>query len=268
MLFDLRGRGRRTTVKVTYIGLAVLMGGSLIFLGVGTFGGGGFLNAVGNNEGSNSASFAGQIKKYEKLTKQQPNNASAWENLTKAQLHEASGEAYLTRTSTGPSLTSKGRELYSQIAGSWSRYVALNPAHPNPEIAQQMVTVYGEEGLNQPSEAVKVLQLVTAARPESAFAFRLLAAYAYKSHNVSVGDLAAEKAVSLTPAEQRPRLKTEFAELKKHPNPATEGTTATASNGKTYTVKAGPNGKITATGPAPTPTTPHAPAGQSTTPTK
>jgi hypothetical protein len=82
MLFDLRGRGRRTTVKVVYIGLAVLLGGSLIFLGVGTFGGGGFLNAVGNNEGSGGTSFSSQIKKYEKLTRQQPNNASAWENLT------------------------------------------------------------------------------------------------------------------------------------------------------------------------------------------
>jgi hypothetical protein len=261
MLFDLRGRGRRTTVKVVYVGLALLIGGSLIFLGLGSFGGGGFLNAVSNNEGSNSASFAGQIKKYEKLTKEQPNNASAWESLTKARLHEASGEAYLTRTATGPSLTSKGRELYSQIARTWNRYVALNPSHPNPEVAQQMVTVFSEEGLNQPSEAVKVLQLVTAARPESAFAFRLLAAYAYKAHNVSVGDLAAERAVSLAPAAQRPRLKTELAELKKHPNP-NEPLTATGPNGKTYSVKPGPNGKLTATGPAPTPTTPHAPTGK------
>jgi hypothetical protein len=165
----------------------------------------------------------------------------------------------VTRTGT---LTSKGRELYTQIASSWNRYIALNPARPNPEVAQQMVTVFGEEGLNQPTEAVKVLQLVVAARPESASLFAALATYAYKAHNVSVGDLASEKAVSLAPAAQRARLKTELAELKKHPNPATEGTTATAANGKTYTVKPGPNGKLTATGPAPTPTTPHAPTGK------
>jgi hypothetical protein len=258
MLFDLRGRGRRTTVKVTYIGLAVLMGGSLIFLGVGTLGGGGFLNAVGNNEGSGSASFSSQIKKYEKLTRQQPSNLSAWESLTKAQLHEASGEAYVTHAGA---VTSKGRELYTQIASSWNRYIALKPAHPNPELAQQMVSVFGEEGLNQPSEAVKVLQLVVAARPESASLFASLAEYAYRAHNVSLGDLASEKAVSLAPAAQRPRLKNELAELKKHPNP-NEALTATASNGKTYSVKRGPNGKLTATGPAPTPTTPHAPTGK------
>jgi hypothetical protein len=262
MLFDLRGRGRRTTVKVTYIGLAVLMGGSLVFLGVGTFGSGNFLSAVGNNEGSGSASFASQIKKYEKLTKEQPNNVSAWENLTKAQLHEASGEAFVTHTGT---VTSKGRELYSQIASSWNHYLALNPSHPKPELAQQMVSVFGEEGLNQPTEAVRVLQLVVAARPESASLFAELALYAYRAHNLSVGDLASEKAISLAPAAQKPRLKTELAELKKHPNP-NEPLTATASNGKTYSVKPGPNGKLTATGPAPTPTTP--PAGQSTKTTK
>jgi hypothetical protein len=258
MLFDLRGRGRRTTVKVVYVGLALLIGGSLIFLGVGTFGGGGFLNAVGNNEGSSSASFASQIKKYEKLTRQQPTNASAWESLAKAQLHEASGEAYVTHAGT---VTSKGRELYTQIASSWTRYLALKPTHPNPELAQQMVSVYGEEGLNQPSEAVKVLQLVVAARPESASLFAALAEYAYRAHNVSVGDLASEKAVGLAPAAQRTRLKTELAEIKKHPNPS-EPLTATAANGKTYSVKPGPNGKLTATGPAPTPTTPHAPTGK------
>jgi hypothetical protein len=263
MLFDLRGRGRRTTVRVVYSGLAVLMGGSLILLGVGTFGGGGFLNAVGNNEGSSSSSFAGQIKKYEKLTKEQPSNVSAWENLTKAQLHEASGEAYVTRSG---GVTSRGRELYSRTARSWDSYLALQP-HPNPELAQQMVTVFGEEGLNQPSEAVKVLQLVTAARPESAFAFRLLAVYAYKAHNLSVGDLASQKAVSLAPAEQRKRLKTELAELKKHPNP-NEPITRTAKNGKTYSVTPGPNGNYTATGPLTTTTTPPAPAGQSPKTTK
>jgi hypothetical protein len=257
MLFDLRGRGRRTTVRVVYIGLAVLLGGSLIFLGVGTgFGSGGFLNAVGENQGSNGASYSSQIKKYEKLTKEQPSNVSAWENLTKSLLHEASGEAYVSRSGA---VTSKGRELYARAARAWSSYIALNPPTPNPELAQQMVSVFGEEGLNQPSEAVKVLQIVTAARPESAALFAALAEYAYKAHNTSLGDLASEKAVSLAPAAQRARLKTELAELKKHPNPSSESVTATGPSGKTYAVKPGANGNYTATGPLKTTTGSHGP---------
>src|ERR1019366_5780509 len=143
MLFDLRGRHRRRAVRVIYTGLALLMGVGLVGFGIGGgFGGGGLLNAANSNEGSNSASFSSQIKKYEKLTKKQPSNAGAWENLTNAQLHEAGGEAYVTRTG---GVTSKGKELFRQVARSWNSYMALNPAKPNPELAERMVTVFGEE---------------------------------------------------------------------------------------------------------------------------
>src|ERR1700716_2191814 len=103
MLFDLRGRGRRRTVRVIYMGLALLMGVGLVGFGIGGgFGGGGLLNAASNNEGAGSASFSSQIKKYKKLTTQQPTNISAWENLTRAQLHEAGGEAYVSNSQVTP----------------------------------------------------------------------------------------------------------------------------------------------------------------------
>ena len=34
MLFDLRGRGRRRTVQVIYLSLAILMGGGLVLFGI------------------------------------------------------------------------------------------------------------------------------------------------------------------------------------------------------------------------------------------
>ena len=65
-----------------------------------------------------------------------------------------------------------------------------------------------------------------------------------------VGDLAAAKAVSLAPAPQKARLKTELAALRKSPTGAAGGQTLTATtNGKTYTVKPGPNGTFTGTDP-------------------
>ena len=231
MLFDLRGRGRRRTVQVIYLGLALLIGAGLVFFGVGAgVGGGGLLNSLNGNEGSGSASFSSQIKKYKKLAQQQPSSVYAWEQLTLAQLHEAGGEAYVS----GNKLTSKGKELFTQIAQSWNRYIALNPPKPNTEIAQEMVRVFGEEGLNEPSEAVKVLQIVTAARPESASLYAALAEYAYKAHNTRIGDLASEKAVALAPSAQRKQLKTELAEIKKNPTGASSGA-AGASGGAAST---------------------------------
>ena len=52
MLFDLRGRGRRRTVQVIYLGLAIILGGGLVLFGVGTgSGNGGLLNAFGGSGG-------------------------------------------------------------------------------------------------------------------------------------------------------------------------------------------------------------------------
>ncbi len=222
MLFDLRGRGRRRTVRVIYGGLALLIGAGLVFFGVGAgVGGGGLLNSLTGNEGSNSASFANQIKKYKKLTKQQPSSVYGWEQLTLAQLHEAGGEAYFANQK----LTSKGKELFGQTAQSWNSYIALNPPKPNVEVAQEMVRVFGEEGLNEPAEAVKVLQIVTAARPESAALYASLAEYAYKAHNTRIGDLASAKAIALAPSAQRKQLKTQLAAIKAHPSGTEYATT-------------------------------------------
>jgi hypothetical protein len=240
MLFDLRGRGRRRTVRVIYGGLALLIGAGLVFFGVGAgVGGGGLLNSLTGKEGSGSASFAGQIKKYKKLTQQQPTSVYGWEQLTLAQLHEAGGEAYFVNQQ----LTSKGRELYGQTAQSWNRYVALKPPKPNAQLALQMERVFGVEGLNQPAEAVKVLQIVIPTKSESppqyqASLYAALAEYAYQAHNTRIGDLASAKAVALAPSAQRKQLKTQLAAIKAHPNgteAATSGTQTAGGAGATTT---------------------------------
>jgi hypothetical protein len=204
--------------------LAVLIGVGLVGFGIGGgFGSGGLLNAANNNEGSGGAGYGGEIKKYEKLVAKQPNNVAAWEKLIDAQLHQAGNEGYVTRTGD---VTSKGRTLYSEIARNWNRYLALNPPSPNAELAQRMVAVFGEEGLKQPSAAVQVLQIAVAARPTSKALYAQLAVFAYKSNNPRVGDLAAAKAIALTPASEQARLKSELAAVKKNPN-ATESATST-----------------------------------------
>ncbi len=252
MLFDLRGRGRRRTVRVIYGGLALLIGAGLVFFGVGAgVGGGGLLNSLTGNEGSNGASFSAQIAKYKKLTEKQPSSAYAWEQLTLAQLHEAGGEAYFANQR----LTAKGRALFGQTAQSWSRYIALKPAKPNAQLALQMERVFGEEGLNEPAEVVKVLQIVIPAKSESppqyqASLYAALAEYAYKARNPRIGDLATTKALALAPAAQRKLLKTQLAAIKAHPN----GTEAATSGGQAAGTTTG-TGSATSTPTIPTTTT-------------
>jgi len=264
MLFDLRGKHRRRAVKVIYVGLALLVGGGLILFGVGAgSGGGGLLNAATENEGSGGASFSSQIKKYDKQVKKQPTNVAAWEKLTAAQLHEAGGEAYVNAQTGAP--TAKGKELFSQASRSWESYLALNPPKPSLELAKLMLRVYGAEGLNQPSSAVQVLQIVVAAEPKNASYYAALAEYAYKAKNTRVGDLATTKAVALAPAAERDRVKKELESVKKGPQGEVLTTT---TNGTVYTGKTNGQGGFQGTAVKTTTAQPKTPTGTTTGKTK
>ncbi len=155
----------------------------------------------------------------------QPKDVSAWEQLTKVQLLNASGEKYFSEAS---GLSSKGKELFSEIAQSWSSYLALNPAKPSQELAQKMLTIFSEKALNEPNEAVQALEIVVADRPNSASLYGELAEEAYKAKNVREGDLASEKAVSLAPPSEQARVKRELEAVKK--NPSGNGETSAASS--------------------------------------
>jgi hypothetical protein len=244
MLFDLRGRGRRRTVRVVYIGLALLIGVGLVGFGVGTgFGGGGIFSAASNNEGGSGASYSAQIKKYEKLTREQPSNVAAWEALTKNLLHEAGGSAYVSEQGV---VTTKGRELLKRASAAWNSYLALNPPKPSAELANLMVSdVYSEQALNEPARSVQALQILVESRPRSATIWYELAVNAYRSNNTRVADLAAQNAVRYAPANQRVHLQNLLAEAKKN---GTAGPTyTTTTNGKTYAVKPSGGGSYTGT---------------------
>jgi hypothetical protein len=234
MLFDLRGKGRRRAVRVIYIGLALLMGVGLVGFGIGGgFGGGGLFTAATNNEGSNSASFAAEVKKYRTQTQTQPTDAVAWEKLTRALLHEAGGETYVS----GSGLTGKAKKLFTEASESWHSYLALNPPKTSTQLAKEMLPVYGEEGLNEPTQILQALNLIVAAEPDSYTYNRELALFAYKAKNTRLGDLAAAKAIALAPPEQRARLKTALAEVKKNPTgtSSSSSTASTTSTGTTTT---------------------------------
>jgi hypothetical protein len=231
MLFDTRGRHRRRVVRVIYIGLALIFLLGFVGLGVGGgFGSGGILSSLTKESGGGgSTSFSSQIKNYQKLTREHPKSLSAWEGLAKNLLHEAGGEQFVT---SAGAVTSKGKVLFKEASHAWNSYIALNPAKPNIELAQLMETVYSEEGLNEPAKEIEILQIAVAAKPNSAALYARLAQYAYKTKDASLGDLAAKKAVSLSPASERVRVKDALAEVKK--NPSGEKTYTLTTNGKTY----------------------------------
>src|SRR5215210_7269680 len=139
MLFDLRGRGRRRTVQVIYLSLALLMGGGLVLFGIGGATSGGLVDAIQGNSGSVNADdvFQKRVDAMEKRTQTNPRDAAAWNEL--ASLHfsvAGSGENY---DQTQRVYTTKGTAELRRAAAAWRRYLALEPPKPDASTAGKMV---------------------------------------------------------------------------------------------------------------------------------
>jgi hypothetical protein len=205
MLFDLRGRGRRRTIQMIYLGLAVLMGGGLIFFGVGGSGVGLFNNDNGatGGTGSNTAS----VTAARKATEKRPQDPAAWLNLAR----RAAANAEVDQ-STG-TYTAKGKTQLPEAARAWARYLALKPNSVDPNAAQLLANVFATDGLNRPKDQAAALQVVAQARP-SLGTYRNLALAAYAGKLTRLGDLAAAEALKRTTKQNRATVKQQFAAAK------------------------------------------------------
>jgi hypothetical protein len=232
MLFDLRSRGRRTTVRVVYGGLAALFLLAFVGLGVGTGFGGSFnISEIFGSKGG-SAAYGARVAAARKRTQREPQSAAAWAARTEAELLQASESEYSNATTGG--YTSKGKHYLTGLQKSWEEYLHLEPKSPSPHLAHRMVVVLGEGAAEQPAAEVQALQIVIAAEPPSAALFAELAQYAYQAGNKRQGDLAAAKALALVPKAEHARLKGELAALKKnngHPSSAANAAPEGAEEG-------------------------------------
>jgi hypothetical protein len=208
MLFDLRGRGRRRTVQVIYLSLAILMGGGLVLFGIGGGTNGGLFDAIGGSSGSSTsvdAVFKKRLDTYETRLKANPQDQAALIGLTKLYFGSAStGENF---NQTQNAYTAKGLAQLRLASASWERYLATKPAKPDPSTANLMVQVYGPAALKQYDKAVTAMEAVIASRKETANLYAQLAILAAGAKQDRKSTLAENKALDLTPKAQRKELK-------------------------------------------------------------
>jgi hypothetical protein len=252
MLFDLTGRGRRRTVRIVYTGLALLFAVSFVGFGVGTSGGGGFIEALFGKGGSSSGvSYSSQLKTARRLSAAQPANPNAWTGLIHTALLQTTTEGNYVTNGVEGAFTPKARPLLLEVQSAWRRYLKLTPHNPSANVAREVMRVYATPGgLSEPQQALKTWQIVVAGSPPEAGLYSQLAVYAYQANNKPLGDRASKKAIKLAPAGERTLIENTLAKAKSTPNLGAEGA-AGATAGKT------------AGAPAPT-----APRGTSTTPAK
>lgn len=214
MLFDLRSKRRRRVVKITYSAIAAIFLVGFLFFGVGTglFGNTNIFEASGSSNGAKS--YAGQAEAAAKRVKREPNNPAAWQALLVAQLHEAAEPRYTNQTTGG--FTAEGRRFLPKIERSWEGYMAATHDNPSLELAKRMVTILGEEGLDNAAQAVQALEVITAAEPNNFQPFVELAQYAYQAGNSREGDLASQRALALVPSAEKAHLEGLLKDLKKN----------------------------------------------------
>jgi hypothetical protein len=212
MLFDLRGAGRRRTVKVIYILLAFLMGGGLVLFGIGGSVSGGLIDAITERSGGGDNS-TDRFRKAEKAalvkTQANPQDAAAWAALARARFQVAGqGENFDPAKGT---FTNAGTAKLQAAGQAWDRYLALNPNKPDDRVASLMVQAFG--ALNKPDKAAQAQEVITQARP-TASTFTQLAIFAYQAGQTRKGDLAKNKALELTDPDMRQALKGQLDQAK------------------------------------------------------
>lgn len=243
MLFDLRGRGRRRTVRIVYSGLALLFFLGFVGFGVGSFGGGGVAELLGGKGGGGGEGYETQVKAAKKLTVTQPNNPASWTALIHASLLQAgTGDNY---SKTEEVFTAKARPLLAQVQTAWERYLKLEPHHPSPEVASEVMRIYDPAtgGIGDPAAAVRALKIEIAGRAPSATLYYDLAVLSYQAKNKHEGDRAAAKAIVLAPAAEKSLLKGYLAKAKEGKSPTEAASTGASSGAETVTIPASKLGK-------------------------
>jgi hypothetical protein len=214
MLFDLRGSGRRTTIKVVYLTLALLMGGGLVLFGIGGDVSGGLVDAFTDNNGgltSSESRFRDRAEQAQREAQAKPQDPAAWADLARARYQYASaGEFFDQNTGT---FTNEGKAQLQAASAAWERHLELAKNKPDDRVATLMVQAYSTAGLNEPEKAVAAQEIITEVRPKDS-TFATLAVLAYQAGQTRKGDLATNEALRLADKDDRNTLKSDLEQAK------------------------------------------------------
>jgi hypothetical protein len=197
MLFDLRGRGRRRTIQGIYLFLAILIGGGLVFFGVGGTGVGLFNNDNNNSGGGSSTNpITSGLKAAQRQVRLQPTNPRAWANLTrKLYTNASSGDNFDQQNNK---FTPSGVAELRQADRAFQKYLSMKPQPLDASLVNLMAAAYGEGGLNDPKKASAAFEALTIAQPNNRVAYLQLAIAAAQAGQTRKSDLAEQKAIDLT----------------------------------------------------------------------
>ena len=224
MLFDLRGRGRRRTIQVIYLLLAIIMAVGLIGFGIGGATSGGLFDFFGSDDGGGGSNdvFQKRVDTNVAKLKANPNDQAVLAALVSARWNLAQELA---------ADSSKGAEANAQLdlaARTWTRYLKLNPDPVDDSAARTAVNVF--DVLKKPADAAAAQEFVIDASGDNATysQYATLFQYAFAAGQTRKADLAYNKALELAPSkDSRAQIKATMDQIKQQ---AAGGTTTTPSS--------------------------------------
>jgi hypothetical protein len=211
MLFDLRGR-RRRAVQATYLTLAVLMGGGLVFFGIGGDVSGGLFDAFSDRSGGDGNGNSQLEQRIERNEKRLGSPATE-EPALKALVRDYYALAIAGQETGTTTVPEEGRDELRKAAAFWRRYVDTAET-PDPSLARVALAIFDPGALNQPKDAQKAMEIV-AADQNTYEAYLALVARAALAGDTRTANLAAQKAVDLAPKELKKQVKKQAEQLKK-----------------------------------------------------
>jgi hypothetical protein len=228
MLFDLKGR-RKRVVQVTYIGLALLMGGGLVLTGVGSSASGGLLDAlVGNDSGTTSDAkkpLQKRVDTAEARLAQNPKDQAALIDLVRA--HFALAGLEQSDDGQTVSLTDTGKQEMTEAEQAWGRYIDTNPKQIDPGIAATVLAIYDSGVVPLPSDQkVKNARYVRPAadlaeQTNTKEAYIKLVQVATKAGDTRTAALAERKALSFAASkDEKATIKEQIDAIKQSAAPA------------------------------------------------
>jgi tetratricopeptide (TPR) repeat protein len=215
MLFDIRGK-RKRFIQVIYVFLALLLGGSLVFFGIGGDAPGGLGDALGisGQGGSGSAEFNDEIDSAEATLAVNPNNADAL--LALARYNYLNGQQALEVDSEQGTqvLTDEAVGGFEASVDAWERYLKANEGPPDPSVATLVFRAYSGIALNSSSPATIQRRLEGAQRAAAVVAkerpgpnsYLDLASFAYLAGDTKAADKAAKQALKSVDESSRSAL--------------------------------------------------------------
>ena len=210
MLFDLKGR-RRRVVQATYLMLAVLMGGGLVFFGIGGDVSGGLFDAFSDRTNSGNDLVEERIDDNEEKVAQNPQDQVALRALVQDWYQLANEEA----DPNTRQYTEEGKERLAEADEAWQLYLAADK-RPDPGLASLMVQVYSPAALNKAAEGAEAAEIVATSDP-NAQAYLQLVQFAALAGQDRKATLAGKKAVELAPKNQRSTVKQLVEQAKQPP---------------------------------------------------